>query len=359
MSLPIQAYDLFQEFEREGFLNAMHGEDREIRGISSRETCGPGDLVFIDRADALEPVLARSPAALVIGPDLLEAARQTGGDIVLFVAGNVGVAHALIRQRHHAPDPHASEWGPRHESALVHETAELGAGVVLGPYVVIGAQVSIGANSVVMAGSVVERGARLGADCVIHPNSVIGYDCVLGDRVVVKSGSVIGSEGYGFAQDQKQRSYRIPQTGRVVLGDDVEIGANNCIDRATYGETSIGRGTKFDNFCHVAHNVTIGEDCLITAAFVVAGSTRIGDRVIASGQTGIIDHLTVADDVILVHRAAVMDNIEEPGIYAGNPAQPLQPYLKNSAIFRNLNDMRKRIGALEKSLAAQKKSDPS
>ena len=343
--LPIQASELFAEFREGGLLAEFIGADLALNGIAPREQCGPGDLVFVANVEDLSGVLERKPAAVVVPED----ARETeAGGVVLMTSTNVAVAHACIRQKYHAPDPRESEWGAVHPSAVIHESAKLAAGVVVGPQAVIGADVQLGANTVIQAAVVVERGAVLGADCVIHPRVVIGYDCQLGDRVIVKSGSVIGSEGFGFAQDAKRASYRIPQTGRVVIEDDVEVGALCAIDRATYAETRIGRGTKFDNVCHVAHNVQIGEDCLLTAGLVVAGSTKIGDRVIASGMTGILDHLEVANDVILVHRAAVIESIEEPGIYAGNPAQPLKPYLRNSAISRNLTDLRKRISNLEK-----------
>jgi UDP-3-O-[3-hydroxymyristoyl] glucosamine N-acyltransferase len=184
----------------------------------------------------------------------------------------------------------------------------------------------------------------------VHPNAVIGYGCRLGNEVVVGAGSVIGAEGFGFAQDAKRRSHPIPQTGIVVIGDRVRIGANNTIDRATYAETRIGSGTKFDNLCHVAHNVEIGEDCLLTAMFCIAGSSRVGNRVIASGQTGIIDHVSVGDDVMLVHRAGVVKDIEQAGVYASLPTQPMDEYLRNTAAARKGAELRRRVADLEQRL---------
>ncbi len=198
----------------------------------------------------------------------------------------------------------------------------------------------------------VEHDVTIGEDCVVHPAAVIGYGCRLGADVVIGPGSVIGSEGFGFAQDAARRSHPIPQTGIVVIEDRVRIGANNCIDRATYAETRIGAGTKFDNLCHVAHNVQIGEDCLLTAMFCVAGSSRIGDRVMASGQTGIIDHVEICDDVVLVHRAGVVKNISMPGVHASLPAQPLEAYLKNMAATRRGAELRKRVAELESGVGA-------
>ena len=144
------------------------------------------------------------------------------------------------------------------------------------------------------------------------------------------------------------KSHPIPQTGNVVLGDRVRVGANCCIDRAAYRTTRIGAGTKLDNLCRIAHNVQIGEDCLLTSMFCVAGSTTIGNRVISSGQTGVLDHVQVCDDVVLVHRAGVTGDIDQPGTYAGLPVQPLKDYLRNTAVVRLLGELRQRLLALER-----------
>jgi UDP-3-O-[3-hydroxymyristoyl] glucosamine N-acyltransferase len=220
---------------------------------------------------------------------------------------------------------------------------------------VVGARSRIGAHCRIMAGAVIENDVCIGERTVIHPLVVIGYGCVLGSDVVVESGSVIGSQGFGYAQDAERRSHAIPQTGIVVIADRVRIGANNCIDRATYQVTRIGAGTKFDNLCHVAHNVTIGEDCLLTAMLCVAGSSRIGNRVMTSGQTGIIDHVEICDDVVLVHRAGVVKSIQQPGVHAALPAQPLDDYLKSAAVVRAAPDLRRRLLELEKTLGQQDK----
>jgi UDP-3-O-[3-hydroxymyristoyl] glucosamine N-acyltransferase len=226
----------------------------------------------------------------------------------------------------------------------------IGEGSRIGPLVVLGSGVRVGDATAIMAGAVVEHGAVIGDGTVIHPNVTIGYDCEIGDEVVIQSNAVIGAEGYGFAQDAKGRSHRIPQLGRVVIEDRVSVGAGTCIDRATYGETRIGAGTKLDNLCHIAHNVEIGRDCLLTAMFVTGGSAKLGDRVVASGQTAILDHLEVCSDVFLVRRAGVAEDIDQPGVYAGAPVEPYARYLKNTAVARDLSGLRKRVRQLEKEL---------
>ena len=342
-----RASAIFNEFGSIGLLTAMEGEDVALSGIAAVEDSGPGDLVFVDQEQAVEKIRIRRPSAVVTSPALQE--RLQG--LTLLIATNVKLAHALIRQRYMDRDVLHSEWPRIHSSAVIHPSCEIGEGSGIGPHVVLGKDVRIGKETAVMTGSVVEQGAVIGDRTVIHPNVTIGYDCEIGDEVVIQSGVVIGSEGYGFAQDEKGRSHRIPQLGRVVIEDRVSIGAGCCIDRATYAETRIGAGTKLDNLCHIAHNVEIGRDCLLTAGFIVAGSTKIGDRVVASGQTGVLDHLEICNDVVLLHRAGVTANIDKPGMYAGLPTQPLSAYMRTTATLKKLSDLRKKVLQLEKKLA--------
>lgn len=348
MSFKATVSEILREFQSNGVLTDGSGAvNQNIGRIAAVEDCGPGDLVFMDKKDYLETIQSRRPAAVVTNAALAKLFAPSD-DLAVLTAANVGLAHALIKQKYGARDWERAGWSGIHVSAVVHESAEIGEGSIVEPRAVIGANVRIGKNSRVMAGAVLENGAVIGDDCVIHPNAVVGWDCRIGNGADIGSGSVIGSEGYGFAQDAKRQSFAIPQTGIVVIEDRVRVGANNCIDRAAYKETRIGAGTKLDNLCHVAHNVTIGKDCLLTAGLIVAGSTNIGDRVITSGQTGILDHLSIASDTVFLHRAGVTKDIDKPGAYAGLPLQPLGDYMKNNAVARDLVDLRKRLIALEK-----------
>ena len=208
--------------------------------------------------------------------------------------------------------------------------------------------VKLGERVVIMANTVVEVNARIGEETVVHPNVVIGYNCEIGARCIIKSGCIIGMEGFGFAQDQQRKSYRIPQLGKVVIEDDVVTGANCTVDRATYGETRICSGVKIDTLCHIAHNVKLDEDVIIASQTSIAGSTYIGKRVLMSGQTGVLDHLNISDDVVLVQRAGVISDIDKPGMYAGHPLQPVRQYFKNSASLMKLTEIKKRLDRLEK-----------
>jgi UDP-3-O-[3-hydroxymyristoyl] glucosamine N-acyltransferase len=334
----------------------MEGDDVSLSGIASVEQCGPGDLVFVSDEQAVETIRVRQPSAVVTSPALQESLATIPG-LTLLIAPNLKLAHALIRQRYVDRDVLDSEWPDIHPSAVIGPACEIGVGSRIGPQVVLGSGVRVGEESAVMAGSVVEHGAVIGDRSVIHPNVTIGYDCQIGDDVIVQSNAVIGAEGYGFAQDDKGRSHRIPQLGRVVIEDRASIGAGTCIDRATYGETRIGAGTKLDNLCHIAHNVEIGRDCLLTAMFVTGGSAKLGDRIVASGQTAVLDHLEVCSDVFLVRRAGVAEDIDQPGIYAGAPVEPYARYLKNTAVARDLYGLRKRVRQLEKALR-QRTAEP-
>jgi len=338
---------LLDDFEGTGVLVERTGPDVTIERAVPVEACGPGDLVFADAEAYLEPILERKPAAVVTHPDFAE--RLPG--VAVVTAKNVRLAQAHILQRYFDRDVRNEGWPRVHPSAVVHDTASVPSSATIGPNAVVGAAARLGERCVVLAGASIERAAAVGEDTIVHPNAVIGWGCEIGRRCIIKAGAVIGSEGFGFAQDEKRRNHRVPQLGRVVIGDDVVVGAACCIDRAAFGDTRIGAGTVLDNLCHIAHNVKIGEDCILTAMLCIAGSTTLGDRVITSGMTGVLDHVTICDDVVLVQRAGVSDDIKQPGMYAGTPIQPLKAYMRSQALVRRLTDMRSEIRDLKRRLA--------
>jgi UDP-3-O-[3-hydroxymyristoyl] glucosamine N-acyltransferase len=334
-------------FSSQGLLVEIVGEERAFNRIAAIEDGGTGDLVFVDKEEYVPLLRERRPSVAVTSGTLKGLLRGLE-ETTLVIAANVNLAHALIKQKYGARQFERADWPRIHPSAVIHPAAIIASTASIEPKVIIGNRVRIGDRVRVMAGAVIEHDATVGDDTVIHPNAVIGYGCVIGSQVVVGACSVIGSEGYGFAQDGHGKSHPIPQTGGVVIEDRVRVGANCCIDRAVYRTTRIGAGTKLDNLCHIAHNVDVGEDCLLTSMLCVAGSTRIGNRVMASGQTGILDHVTICDDVVLVHRAGVTKNITKPGVYAGAPIQPLHDYMRNTASVHRIAELRKRVADLEK-----------
>ncbi|UCE89076.1 MAG: UDP-3-O-(3-hydroxymyristoyl)glucosamine N-acyltransferase [Pseudomonadota bacterium] len=349
-----QAAGILHDFKARGILQDMSGPDATVTRIDPVDECTPDSLVFVDSDKFVDAALAAAPAAIVTRPDLAGSFSTLAKTAVL-TAANVRLANALLRQAYDDRDFRATEWPRIHSSAVIHDTAQVADNALIGPGAVLGRDVNIGKGTVIMANTVIEEGASIGADSILHPNVVVGYNCELGDRVEVQSGCIIGMEGFGFAQDEERRSHRIPQRGKVVIEDDVVLGANCNIDRATYHETRISAGCKLDALCHIAHNVFLDRDCILTAHTVIAGSTRIGKRMLASGQTGILDHLTITDDVVLVQRAGVISDVTEPGVYAGLPLQPVKDYFRNTAVAQQLVELRKRLRGVEKELEALQK----
>jgi UDP-3-O-[3-hydroxymyristoyl] glucosamine N-acyltransferase len=241
-----------------------------------------------------------------------------------------------------------------HPTAVLGDRVRLGTGVFLGPYVVVGSDVTVGDRAQIHAHGVLEDGVRIGPDALLHPRVTIRSRCSLGARVVIQSGAVIGSDGFGYAQDAARRHVPIPQVGIVVLSDDVEVGANSTIDRATLGATRIGRGTKLDNYVHIGHNVEIGEDVAMAAACFIAGSVRIGDRVLMGGMSGVADHLTIGDDAVVMGDSGVTRDVPPRTVVAGHPARPrMQRHRADAAVLRlpealrDLADLRRRLDRLE------------
>ena len=215
----------------------------------------------------------------------------------------------------------------RHPSALVHPTAQLGQGTRIGPHVVIGRDVIIGQGCELFPGVVVMDRARVGDGCVLHAHAVVREDSVLGARVILQPGAVVGGDGFGFLAHGGEH-IKIPQLGRAVLEDDVEVGANTTIDRGRFTDTRIGRGTKIDNLVMVAHNVQTGSLCLLIAQTGISGSTRLGDRVTLAGQVGVTGHLNICSDVTVLGKSVVAKHVLHPGTYAGIPIRPVAQWKK-------------------------------
>lgn len=330
-----QAQDVCNRFS-ELVLESRHNEATFSR-IDSVENIQPESMVFISDAKTSSDLFesqAEGPAVIVTDADIALRIEREG--VCVIVVNNVRLAQSLIKQEYFDYDARDSHWGQVHSSAVIHPNAKLHSSVRVGPNTVIGPDVEVGQDTHIRSNCVIEHGVKIGQNCVVNNLVNIGYLCVIGDRVIIRPGAVIGNEGFGFAQDEQSRYHRTPHTGIVEIGDDVQIGSNCNIDRATYGATKIARGVKIDALCHIAHNVSIDEDTLFVAQSGVAGSCNIGKRVIASGQTGILDHKTVVDDVVLAHRCGVIEDISESGVWAGTPAKPLKEYVRNLNLGKKL-----------------------
>jgi UDP-3-O-[3-hydroxymyristoyl] glucosamine N-acyltransferase len=319
--------------------------DVEVVRVAPPSEAGPGAVVVVADPDLLPRIDGRASAVIV-----REDAPATRGPAIRVRDPRLALAHAL-----RALTPAARPVPGVHPTCVLAGPVRLGDGVFLGPYVVVGADVEIGDRAQIHAHGIVEDGVRIGPDAVLHARATIRRGCTLGARVVIQSGAVIGSDGFGYAQDAARRHIPIPQVGTVVLGDDVEVGANSAVDRATLGETRIGRGTKLDNYVHIGHNVEIGEDVAMAAACFIAGSVRIGNRVLIGGMSGVADHLTIGDDAVVLGDTGVTRDVPPRTVVAGRPARPRMEYHRAAAAarrlpdaLRELADLRRRLERLEK-----------
>ena len=237
-----------------------------------------------------------------------------------------------------------------HPTVSLHETAKVAKNVSINAFVSIGKNCSIAENVIIYPNVTIYDGVKIGANCVIHSGVSIRENCQIGERVILQNNCVIGSDGFGYAKDEEKHWLKIPQTGNVVIENDVEIGAGTCIDCASVGETRIKSGAKIDNLVQIGHSCTIEEDALICAQTGLAGSSVIGKRVILAGQVGIAGHLRVGDDVVMTAKSATSHDVENGKILSGVPAFENRDWLRSTAAFRRLGDMAKTIRNLEKRL---------
>jgi UDP-3-O-[3-hydroxymyristoyl] glucosamine N-acyltransferase len=315
------------------------GESRvEVSSVASVESASRADLVFVEDEKHLAEAL-RSPAGAVIAG---EFAATVDCDRPLLVSDHPKLAFARAARFLCAPLPLAGNGrdGSVHPTAVVHSSVVLGPGVLVAERAVVGERAQIGQNTRIGAGCTLGAGVKIGQDCEIYPNVTIYPATTLADRVIVHAGTVLGSDGFGYVRDGKTGHYeRFPQVGRLVIEDDVEIGANATIDRGALDETRIRRGTKIDNLVHIGHNCQIGEDVVIAAQTGLSGSIVIENGVVLGGQVGIGEHARIEAGVMLGGQGGVLPNkvLRGKGVaFWGTPAQPLREYLKQLATLARL-----------------------
>lgn len=295
------------------------GDDgREVSGVASLHEAGPTDISFFHNARYLGQ-LGKTRAGAILIPPGLESLPQ--GPLFITVE-NPSAAFGKMVQ-HFAPPARESVWGI-HPAANIAESAVLNpAAVSIGPGAVVEADAVLGDGSRIGPNAYIGAGTRLGCDCVVHANAVVYQDCLIGDRVIIHSSAVIGGDGFGFDMVDG-RHVKVPQLGIVQIDDDVEIGAGTTIDRARFGRTWIGEGTKIDNQVMIGHNCVIGKHCILVAMCGIAGSTVLGDYVTIAAQAGVAGHLRICDRAVVMARAGVMKDITTPGYYMGFPARPMR-----------------------------------
>ena len=317
-----------------------------LQGVSDLRSAGAGQVSFAGNPRFL-PEVAASAAAAVIVP---AAAQIDSPKPVLLRAANVDAAFAATCALF-APPAIAMPRGV-HPLAWVSPQAKLGENVSIGAFAVVEAGAEIGAGTTLYPQSYVGHAAKLGADCLLYPFASVREHCRLGDRVILQNGAVIGADGFGYAVDANGVRTKIPQTGIVVLEDDVEIGANATVDRARFGQTRVGKGTKVDNLVMIAHNCIIGEHSVLCSQVGLAGTTTLGKRVICAGQAGLAGHLTVGDGAVIGAQAGVPSDLPGGQMYLGAPAVPRLEFGKSLAHVAGLPKLKDKVKALEARLAA-------
>jgi UDP-3-O-[3-hydroxymyristoyl] glucosamine N-acyltransferase len=317
--------------------------DIDIRRVAGLEDAVPGDVTFFANPKYAADLRATRASAVILADkaDAAPCAMLRCANPYLIFARAVEIfapANAVAAGVHRLADVSAS--------------ASIASDASIGPFVSIGADVRIGARCVVYPHVTIGPAARIGDDCVIHAGVSIRERVTIGDRVIVQDGAVLGTDGFGFAQRPDGTHHKIPQIGSLVIEDDVEIGANTAIDRPAVGETRIGAGTKIDNLVQIAHGVKIGRDVLLAAQVGIAGSTTIEDRVTLAGQVGVAGHLTLGKGVVATAQSGIPNSVEAGALVSGYPAIDNKDWLKASAVFRRLPELRKRLSELQQRLEA-------
>jgi UDP-3-O-[3-hydroxymyristoyl] glucosamine N-acyltransferase len=310
----------------------------EIHRVSGIQEAGPGDLTFFSNPKYSAELRTTRASAVILGPRAEAAPCAMLRDPQPYLAFAKAVE---LFQDGWRPAPGA------HRLAWLGEGAQLGEGASVGPFAAIGEGATIGARTIIFPHVVIGRNARIGDDCILHARVSIRERIQIGNRVVIQDGAVVGSDGYGFAQRPDGTHHKIPQIGGVIVEDDVEIGAQTAIDRPAVGTTRIGAGSKIDNLVQIAHGVTIGRNVLLAAQVGIAGSTTIEDGVTLAGQVGVAGHLTIGKGAIATAQTGIPNSVDPGAFVSGYPAISNRDWLKSSAVFRRLPELRKRVSDLE------------
>jgi UDP-3-O-[3-hydroxymyristoyl] glucosamine N-acyltransferase len=317
----------------------------EIIGVNGMDLAEQGQITFL--ADKkFKDQLKTCNASAVIVPKTMETDKAQ----IVHPAPALAFAK-LLAEFHPEPRPQPGIDG----NASIAEGVQLGKGVFIGPFVAIGKDVIIGDNVVLHPGVVVHEGCRIGNNATLFANVTLYRNSVVGNHVILHAGVVIGTDGFGYTPNEKGQHVKINQIGRVVVQDYVEVGANTCIDRAAFGETVIGEGTKIDNLVQIAHNCEIGPYSIIVSQVGIAGTCKLGHHVVLAGQVGLADHVTIGDQVIVAAQSGVNKNLSEPGFYGGSPAISAMTWKRYTTLLPKLPELSRKIQELEKRLNAIEK----
>jgi len=308
----------------------------EIIGLNGIEQAAAGELSFVSNPKYSAAARSTKASAVIVSEDFpaIPTAMLRAKDPYLAFAHALELFHEPVR---YAPGVHAT--------AIVHPKAKIGRGAHIGPYVVVDEDVGIGARAVLLAHVVIYRGVKIGDNFFAHAHSVVRENCRIGNNVLLQNGVVVGADGFGFAKTHDGSWHKIPQPAPVVIEDDVEVQANSCIDRASVGQTRIGRGVKIDNLVQVGHGSQVGEDALLCSQVGLGGSSEIGKRVILTGQVGVVGHCKVGDAAIVTPQSGVANDIAAGALVSGAPAVDHKLWLKYSALLPKLPEIARAVRA--------------
>ena len=312
-----------------------------IKGIQALSAAGPSDITFIARGKENPDISRLRAGALIV---------EEGSPIVyanLVLVADPKLAFARLLEYFNPRIPFCTGVSA---SAFISEKAQLAVNISIGPFSYVGENSQIGANSEIHANVTVYRDVKIGSDCLIYSNVVIRENVEIGDRVIIHPGAVIGADGFGFGRSADGTAVKIPQKGKVIIGDGCEIGANTCINRSTIEETVLEENVKLDNLVQIGHNVRIGKNTAISSQTGISGSTRIGAQVIMGGQVGIADHVQIADGVMIAAKSGVSGSVKSKMIIAGIPHQEIGAWRKNMVLLRNLVAWKEKLRLLEKKI---------
>ena len=318
----------------------VEGPDVEIIGAAGINEAGKGHVTFLANPRYTPRVNSTEASAIFLAEDV-----KTEKQISILRVKDPYLAYTRALRIFY---PEKSVAPFIHPTAVIDESARVAENVSIGAAVAIGPNVEIAEGVCIYPNVTVYEDVKIGRDSVIHSGVAIRERTVIGERVIIHNNSVIGCDGFGYAKDEEKHWLKIPQAGRVVLEDDVEIGAGTTIDRASVGESRIGRGSKVDNLVQIGHSCTVGEDSLLCAQVGLAGSSHIGSRVILAGQAGVAGHLTIGDDVVLTAKSATSHDIPPGKIISGIPAFDNRDWLRSTAAFRRLGEMQRTVRELER-----------
>jgi len=316
----------------------------EISGVAGMEHAGPGQVTFLANRKYFALLKTTRASAILLEEGVAIERDALQPPLAALRSSNPYLAFAQAIELFYQAPKYA---GGIHPTAVVAKTAKIGEGAHIGPYCYVDEEAELGRNAVLHSFVSIYSGAKIGDDFLAHSHSVVREHCRIGNRVILQNGAVIGGDGFGFAKRQDGTWYKMAQSGPAVLEDDVEVQSNACVDRATVGETRIGRGAKLDDLVLVGHASSVGTNALLCGQVGLAGSTKIGNSCILAGQVGTAGHLTVGDGTVITAQSGVPNDVPAQGFYSGYPAVENRQWLKMMAALNQLPELQRRVRELE------------